>query len=321
MDNGCEINTTDNFHATFEEVQVSDLSRAIMTSDQSSDNGSTQLSEQNKVCTVVDTNASNDIIATVTSMPISTEIPPSRAPEPSTMAQKHAQDEDIPLKLCLRDRKKVYYCDGDFETGYDLPVERKRSRLSHTEQNLLEESDSVATSIVDGQKQQQSMDESETDDEESKYEFEQSADDISEMSTETRDIRAQEKRNHCESNEIEGQGNSRPKARPQLKKKRQISQLDIGAKHAVGGEKRHKCGFCHYATNNTGHLTDHIRTHTGEKPFKCIFCSYASATRTTLMIHTRTHTGEKPFKCSECSYACAQNSNLKHHLRIYHSLC
>ncbi|KAI1692291.1 zinc-finger double domain-containing protein [Ditylenchus destructor] len=163
---------------------------------------------------------------------------------------------------------------------------------SETEQNLpqIEESDSVATSIVDGQNEDhhgfgESMDESETTDEESECGPE------TEEETLTNNTRAQNKKKE--------------------------NQLKNSLKRAVNGEKRHKCKLCHYATNKRRNLTRHMRTHTGEKPFKCKTCNYAAARQSTLIVHKRIHTGERPFKCDNCNYEAIQQHHLTEHIRIH----
>ncbi|KAI1727308.1 zinc-finger double domain-containing protein [Ditylenchus destructor] len=67
----------------------------------------------------------------------------------------------------------------------------------------------------------------------------------------------------------------------------------------VNGEKRHKCQLCQYATNNSSHLTAHMRVHTGERPFKCKFCPYAATQSSSLNTHTRNHTKRGPMKSGE----------------------
>ncbi|KAI1715063.1 hypothetical protein DdX_08342 [Ditylenchus destructor] len=116
MHNGCKINTRDHFQPASEEVHVYNVARAIMTADQVSDNSNIRLSLQNEVHTAVDSSASGNITATATSISFSTETPPlKRAKVPNkqtgSSASKHAiapqlplQGEEMPLKLCLRDR-------------------------------------------------------------------------------------------------------------------------------------------------------------------------------------------------------------------------
>ncbi|KAI1696110.1 zinc-finger double domain-containing protein [Ditylenchus destructor] len=217
---------------------------------------------------------------------------------------------------------------------------QNRGHLKKTEQNLaqIEESDSVATSIVDGQSQQQhgeSTDKSAKntdDDEECEYEFEESTDeseiddDESAYSSESESnnerfrnkTRAHYKRkeNHCERNEIKGQSNSRSKSHSHSKKNGQ-SMSNIGAKRGVDGEKRLKCKMCHYATNKMSHITVHMRRHTGERPFKCELCNYAASHKGNLNQHLRTHTDERPYKCRFCEFAAARSGHLTEHIRMH----
>ncbi|KAI1706814.1 hypothetical protein DdX_12808 [Ditylenchus destructor] len=151
MDNGCEINTGDHFQTASEDVQVSHLARAIMTTDQVSDNGNTRLSQQNEVHSAVDSNASNNTTATATSIStqtlkyakVSNKQIGSRASKPVITPQLPLQGEEMPHKLRLRDRKQINYCDGNSDTGHDLPVEIKRSRLSRVSFTLLDQTRKV----------------------------------------------------------------------------------------------------------------------------------------------------------------------------------
>ncbi|KAI1691389.1 zinc-finger double domain-containing protein [Ditylenchus destructor] len=193
-----------------------------------------------------------------------------------------------------------------------------------TEENApqIQADNSLATSNLDRQNQQQngfgeSTDESEFGDEVCEYGRESESNDDT-LTSKSR-ARDNKKNNHCESNESTFQGSSRPKVRPQFKKKCQISYLkaNVGPKRAVDGETYHKCKQCHYVTKHKGHFTAHMRTHSGEKPYKCQFCKYATAHSSNLIRHNRIHTGEKPFKCQFCKYATAQSHHLTEHIRIH----
>ncbi|KAI1695260.1 zinc-finger double domain-containing protein [Ditylenchus destructor] len=295
----CETNTTDDSRGIIKEIQTSEVTdTSVIVTDHASDNGNARLSKQNNAQSLVNSDTAG-----------------------------------TPTKLDLRRRKHTPYLNdvlSDSEDDSDDPVKRKRGRPSRIEQNpgQIEESDSVATSIGNGQNQKQNQFgesplESDTDDEESEYEWEQSADgsdDKSGTNTETlinkTGAHYKCKENHRESNEIKVQSNSRPKAHPHSKKKGQ-GMSNIGLKRAVDGEKRLKCKMCHYATNNRSHFTRHMRRHTGERPFKCKMCNYAASQRGNLIAHERIHSGEKPYKCRLCNYAAAQNVHLIEHIRIH----
>ena len=115
--------------------------------------------------------------------------------------------------------------------------------------------------------------------------------------------------------------------------------------------KSHQCPHCPYLAKRSGHLNDHIRTHTGEKPYLCEECGQSYTQSTGLSRHVRikhstdqakvyqcplcpyftkhgpanlrrhilTHTGEKPYLCEVCGHSFAQSGNLNTHMRSKHS--
>ncbi|XP_031639017.1 gastrula zinc finger protein XlCGF8.2DB-like [Contarinia nasturtii] len=112
------------------------------------------------------------------------------------------------------------------------------------------------------------------------------------------------------------------------------------------GQKKHKCHFCDYVTNQKSNLTTHIRRHTGEKPFECEVCAKAFAHKMNLNRHKKIHGPKLPFRCLKCGHRFAEeagkqthengcnsrryvcylceyksfvNSSLKHHMRLKHT--
>eukprot|EP01051_Picozoa_sp_SAG22_P010371 SAG22_NODE_931_length_6450_cov_2.817981_6_plen_151_part_00 len=63
-----------------------------------------------------------------------------------------------------------------------------------------------------------------------------------------------------------------------------------------------------------------MATHTGNKRHQCQYpgCSYASAQSTHLTEHMRTHTGEKPFACPVCQHGFARTWHVSRHIKLRH---
>ena len=78
----------------------------------------------------------------------------------------------------------------------------------------------------------------------------------------------------------------------------QLENYDIGLKDAnvktlqktsVNVIKSKICNQCNYASSHTGHLRQHLKTHSGEKSKKCNQCEYKSSRADTLKKHLKTH--------------------------------
>ncbi|KAI8512814.1 Histone-lysine N-methyltransferase prdm9 [Branchiostoma belcheri] len=86
------------------------------------------------------------------------------------------------------------------------------------------------------------------------------------------------------------------------------------------GSKRFKCQHCSYSTEHTGHLKNHMVTHTGERPFKCQTCGKGFTQKGSLQRHQQVHTGEKPYRCEECGRSFNRQSNLTTHMLTHSGL-
>ncbi|XP_078099901.1 uncharacterized protein LOC144512827 [Sander vitreus] len=83
------------------------------------------------------------------------------------------------------------------------------------------------------------------------------------------------------------------------------------------GKRPFSCSVCKRGFIKSGNLQKHMRIHTGEKPFSCSVCNKAFTERGHLVTHMRIHTGEKPFSCSVCKKAFTERGHLKAHMRIH----
>jgi hypothetical protein len=96
-----------------------------------------------------------------------------------------------------------------------------------------------------------------------------------------------------------------------------ISSDEESVDSADEANQIHTCAWCPKKFVTSGHLKQHVRTHTGDRPFPCSWCDKAFAQCGDLKRHERIHTGEKPFECKSCGKAFAQCGNLKKHERIH----
>ncbi|KAI1694697.1 zinc-finger double domain-containing protein [Ditylenchus destructor] len=309
MENNCEINTTEHFHATSEEVHVSDLSRAIMTTDQASDN---------EVHTAVDQNASGVITATATSMPIPTEIPPmnrakvpnkqigSKVSKPPIALQEPVLDDEMPLKLRLRDRKQINYCDGDSKSS-----EHDSKKDSHCESNESKVKGNSRPKVRLQLKKKCQIGNLRANvgpkravDGEMRHKCKQC-----QYATNNKSHFTEHMRTHT---------GERPFKCKTCKYAAAHQSTLIQHERIHTGEKPYKCQFCKFAAAHRSNLTEHERTHSGEKPYKCQFCKFATAHLSNLTKHIRIHTGEKPYKCRFCQFASRYGQSLNTHMRTQH---
>jgi KRAB domain-containing zinc finger protein len=85
-------------------------------------------------------------------------------------------------------------------------------------------------------------------------------------------------------------------------------------------EKTHKCDTCGKMFARRDGLTEHIRTvHNKIARLSCPYCKYRTDNQGHLTRHISTHTGEKQFKCTQCDYTGAQKQHLLHHIYRQHT--
>ncbi|XP_070207681.1 zinc finger protein 555-like [Littorina saxatilis] len=83
-------------------------------------------------------------------------------------------------------------------------------------------------------------------------------------------------------------------------------------------QRPHACSQCDATFIRTGHLKQHMLTHTGERPHQCKLCSSAFNHSGSLKRHMLTHTKERPYQCGQCSATFADSGTLGHHM-VTHS--
>ena len=84
------------------------------------------------------------------------------------------------------------------------------------------------------------------------------------------------------------------------------------------GAHKYGCPFCSKLMPHSGHMKQHILTHTGENPFNCNECGAAFRHKHTLKRHNMIHTGERPsFICNDCGAAFNQKTTLKDHIMTH----
>ena len=83
-------------------------------------------------------------------------------------------------------------------------------------------------------------------------------------------------------------------------------------------KKMHECDKCHYKTDSTSHLQDHLETsdYSTNKRYSCSNCEFISCTKVFLSYHKKRIHGDfdtEIFKCEKCFYSSTHSSHIKDH--------
>ena len=83
-------------------------------------------------------------------------------------------------------------------------------------------------------------------------------------------------------------------------------------------KKMHECDKCHYKTDSTSHLQDHLETndYSTNQRFSCSNCEFISCTKVSMSYHKKRIHGDfdtEIFKCEKCHYSSTHSSHIKDH--------